>query len=184
MFNDAMLMHLNHTNHNASDRSTVYDIWLDHVQMSEEDFAAEFVKRRDKYEQYSNVDFDKLAEVTGDEVVEHPVKELVFYAEEHATRAFPMLEKRRVAAIDEGTVITENHGIRVKLLGTPGDQISEKEKIRRLQDISDRMVALMNQSRPPEALEKYFEDMNALRLEEQELDRRYPSLPPERDNDD
>jgi signal transduction histidine kinase len=34
------------------------DIWLDHVQMSEENFAAEFVKRRDKYERvFKRVDF-------------------------------------------------------------------------------------------------------------------------------
>jgi hypothetical protein len=64
------------------------------------------------------------------------------------------------------------------LLGTPPDQITEAEKIRRLQDICDREVALMNRKAATvEEINEIFQAKIALAREEQELDRKYPSVP-------
>jgi hypothetical protein len=65
------------------------------------------------------------------------------------------------------------------LLGTPPDQITESEKVRRLQDISDRMLAARNNPDPIQ----FFTDLQALHKEEQELDRRYPSVNPVKHED-
>jgi len=64
------------------------------------------------------------------------------------------------------------------LLGNAPDQITEAEKIRRLQDIYDRRLALKKPTpgNVDEALE-WFQAINALQDEEHELDRRYPGVP-------
>ena len=64
------------------------------------------------------------------------------------------------------------------LLGTPPDQITEAEKMRRLQDIADRRVAhkAPTNGSLDDALE-YFRKLNELIEEEHELDRRYPDQP-------
>jgi hypothetical protein len=57
-----------------------------------------------------------------------------------------------------------------KLLGNPPDQITEQEKMNRLQEIADKMLSL-DKSDPL----KYFAELRSLCEEEHELDRKYPS---------
>lgn len=90
MFNDALVMHLNGCNHNASDRSSVYDCWMDDVQAM--DFGERFRAAKDKHDSSHQMNYDKLAEVTGVSVTERPIAEIEKYAEEMATRAIDMLE--------------------------------------------------------------------------------------------
>lgn len=67
------------------------------------------------------------------------------------------------------------------MLGTPPDVISEEEKIRRLQDISDRQLAARR--KPFMTVKDIIAtqlEIIALHKEEQALDLKYPSVPPVR----
>lgn len=67
-----------------------------------------------------------------------------------------------------------------RLLGTPPDQILESEKLRRLQDISDREIAHSKTFTPTSDVDasiKHMQERIEFIKEEQELDRRYPGMP-------
>lgn len=67
-----------------------------------------------------------------------------------------------------------------RLLGSVGDQITESEKLRRLQEIADRMVACMKEPvNDGNVAIEHIKRMTAIREEEHALDCRYPDLPPE-----
>jgi hypothetical protein len=69
--------------------------------------------------------------------------------------------------------------VRNILLGTPPNQITEAEKMRRLQDLADRRVALkVPTTGNVEDAIAYFRKLNKLIEEEHELDRVYPDQPP------
>lgn len=65
-----------------------------------------------------------------------------------------------------------------RLLGTPPDQITEGEKLRRLQALADRLVASFNRvyTTFDERIAGH-EERIAISEEEHELDRRYPGVP-------
>jgi len=91
IFNDAMLMDLNHMNHNASDRASVYDAWLDYVRSP--DVMKHFVRHKEKYDSY-HPDTALLETVTGYAPQEFPTEEMDKYAEEVVAEMWSFLEKK------------------------------------------------------------------------------------------
>lgn len=69
-----------------------------------------------------------------------------------------------------------------RLLGTPPDQITEAEKVRRLQDVANRSLKHEKDFRAsePHSVEemlKHIEERIEFIKEDHELDRRYPGIP-------
>lgn len=64
-----------------------------------------------------------------------------------------------------------------RLLGMPPNQILESEKLKLLQEISDRHIAHLNTAPTQETMVEWFEKLISLHEEEAKIDRLYPGLP-------
>lgn len=91
IFNDALCMHDNHCNHNASDRASMYEIWLEDVAAN--DYPARYAKAEARYNKNVGVDTGALAAVTGYEVKENTLDEIDKYARDIVAKVYPQLEQ-------------------------------------------------------------------------------------------
>ena len=92
IFNDALMMHDNDCNHNASDRASMYEIWLEDVGAN--DYLARYAKAEARYNKAIGVDANALAAVTGYEVQKTILDEIDKYATEIVEKVYPQLEQQ------------------------------------------------------------------------------------------
>jgi hypothetical protein len=89
IFNDALCVDDCNMGHNASDRASMYEIWLEDVQAS--DFDERYERGEVRYAKAHNGCPEELVAITGYKVEDNIIKDLDEYTDEIVEKAYSMV---------------------------------------------------------------------------------------------